>query len=97
MPVTVLWRVRLTGDGNSFSRTNTTMEECEMTINELIESFHINIDDGGVLITDNNGRVCSLTKTMLEYIGTDEILGNDLYAGILFVHIEKPIPSLRRM
>lgn len=73
------------------------MEECEMTINELIESFHINIDDGGVLITDNNGRVCSLTKTMLEYIETDEILGNDLYAGILFVHIEKPIPSLRRM
>ena len=97
MPVTVLWRVRLTGDGNSFSRTNTTMEECEMTINELIESFHINIDDGGILITDNNGRVFSLTKTMLEYIGTDEILGNDLYAGILFVHIEKPIPSLRRM
>ena len=68
-----------------------------MTINELIESFHINIDDGGILITDNNGRVCSLTKTMLEYIETDEILGNDLYAGIMFVRIEKPIASLRRM
>ena len=68
-----------------------------MTVNELITNFRINIEDGGVLITDNNGRVFSLTKTMLEYIGTDEILGNDLYAGILFVRIEKPIASLRRM
>ena len=68
-----------------------------MTINDLIENFRINVEDGGVLITDSNGYSCSLTKNMFEYIGTDEILGSDLYAGILFVRIEKPIASLRRM
>ena len=68
-----------------------------MTVNELITNFRINIEDGGVLITDNSGRFCALTNQLLEYIGKDEILGNDLYAGILFVRIEKPIASLSRL
>lgn len=68
-----------------------------MTVNELIENFRINIEDGGVLITDNSGRFCALTSRLLEYIGKEEILGNELYAGILFVRIEKPIASLSRL
>ena len=47
-----------------------------MTVNDLIENFRINVEDGGVFITDSNGYSCSLTKNMLEYIRTDEILGN---------------------
>ena len=68
-----------------------------MTVNDLIENFRINVEDGGVLITDSNGYSCSLTKNMLEYIGLDGILGSELYAEMLFVRIEKPIASLRRM
>lgn len=68
-----------------------------MTVNELITNFRINIEDGGVLITDNSGRFCTLTSRLLEYIGKEEILGNELYAGILFVRIEKPIASLIRL
>ena len=57
----------------------------------------LNFGDGGVLITDNSGRFCTLTSRLLEYIGKEEILGNELYAGILFVRIEKPIASLSRL
>ena len=68
-----------------------------MTVNELIYNFRINIDSGGVLISDSKGQFCALTKRLLKYIGDDEIIRTDSIGGRLYVYINRSVSMLQRM
>ena len=68
-----------------------------MTVNELIYNFRINIDSGGVLISDSKGQFCTLTEKLLKYIGNDEIIRTDSIGGRVFININRPVAMLQRM
>lgn len=68
-----------------------------MTINELLFNFRINVDNGGVLISDNKGQFCELTKRLLKYIGNDEIIRTDSIGSRLYVNINRSVSMLQRM
>ena len=72
-------------------------EVSRMTVNELIYNFRINLDNGGVLISDSKGQFCALTKRLLKYIGDDEIIHTDSIGGRVFININRPVAMLQRM
>lgn len=68
-----------------------------MTINELLFNFRINVDNGGILISDSKGQFCVLTEKLLKYIGNDEIIRADSIGGRVFININRPVAMLQRM
>ena len=59
-----------------------------MTVNELIFNFRINVENGGVLAIDKDGNFIDINKNILDEIGNEEIKGQNMFDGKLFVHID---------
>lgn len=67
-----------------------------MTVNELIQNFRINVDNGGIMLVENNtSKFCNLTENMLDVIGNEKVLSTDMFHGRIFIRINTSIDMLR--